>query len=118
MAANYIVTNPGLADAQAMREAIQEVVNLRRSLFGARIRLIAVRDRMVQMRDGNDNAGDPTNYSLVQSRFGTADNASARKLFLETDSVVGKLVDGATGGGTTITSFLAALDQLEAETQA
>lgn len=113
MAADYIITNDGLKDAQAMQSAIRNVVGARRGLFGPRFDLFAVRDRMLKMRDG-DGSQD-AHYALVTIRFGTQSDAKSKTLFLEIDSVCAKL---AGDGSATVAQLQAAIDQLEALTQA
>jgi hypothetical protein len=69
-----------------------------------------VRDAMIQMRDGADNAGDVTNYAEVTARFGFASNTKAREAFLELDSAFSK-----TSGNGAVTNVRAARDQLFAK---
>src|SRR5262245_6053915 len=69
-----------------------------------------VRDVMIQMRDGADNAGDPSNYAEVKTRFGFATDADARNAFLEIDSAYSK-----TSGNGQVDNVRAARDQLYAK---
>ena len=69
-----------------------------------------VRDVMIQMRDGADNAGDVTNYAEVTSRFGFSSNTKAREAFLELDSAFSK-----TSGNGQVDNVRAARDQLFAK---
>lgn len=81
-----------------------------------------VRDVIIQMRDGADNAGDSSNYAEVVKRFGfggysptqgaptTAQNDLARAAFLELDSAYSK-----TSGNGSVTNVRAARDQLFAK---
>jgi hypothetical protein len=69
-----------------------------------------VRDMMIQMRDGADNAGDHSNYAEVTARFGFATNTKAREAFLEIDSAYSK-----TSGNGSVTDVRAARDQLFAK---
>ncbi len=66
-----------------------------------------VRDLMIQMRDGADNAADPTNYSEITTRFGFGSNTIARAAFLELDSAYSKI-----SGNGSVDSVRAARDQL------
>ncbi len=82
-----------------------------------------VRDVMIQMRDGGDNAADTSNYAEVVRRFGFGDwdptkgdppsaefcNA-ARAAFLELDSAFNK-----TSGNGPVSDVRAARDQLFAK---
>lgn len=69
-----------------------------------------VRDVMIQMRDGADNAADTTNYAEVKARFGFVSNDAARNAFLELDSAFSK-----TSGNGTVSNVRAARDQLFAK---
>lgn len=69
-----------------------------------------VRDMMIQMRDGADNAGDTSNYAELVSRFGFVTNDQARAAFLELDSAYSK-----TSGNGSVDNVRAARDQLFAK---
>ncbi len=69
-----------------------------------------VRDLMIQMRDGADNAADTTNYAEVKTRFGFVSNDAARNAFLEIDSAYAK-----TSGNGSVTNVRAARDQMFAK---
>lgn len=69
-----------------------------------------VRDVMIQMRDGADNAGDTSNYAELTSKFGFANNDKARAAFLELDSAYSK-----TSGNGSVDNVRAARDQLYAK---
>lgn len=72
--------------------------------------LTDVRDVMIQMRDGADNAADNTNYAEIASKFGFASNTKAREAFLELDSAYFK-----TSGNGQVDNVRAARDQLFAK---
>ena len=112
MAAAYITTNDGLANTRKFRSAMDELMNWRRATFGKTFILYAVRNAMIQMRDG-DGSQD-VHYALVTTKFGTASDAKSKTLFLEIDSVCGNLANGSA----TQTQITAAVDQLEGLTQA
>lgn len=120
MAAEYISTDDGKANTKRFREAMSELVTATRAgaithpAFGQKLRIFQVRDAMLKMRDGADNAGNHTNYALLTSSFGTATDTKSRTLFLETDSVCGWI----SNGGATQAQITAAVFQLEALTQA
>lgn len=114
MAASYISTNDGLANTKKFRAAMEELGAWRRSSFGKNFLLMAVRDTMVQMRDGADNPANPANYALVTTKFGTENDTKSRLLFLEIDSVCALAGNGAS----TVNQIKAAVDQLEGLTQA
>ncbi len=81
-----------------------------------------VRDCIIQMRDGGDNAGDSSNYAEVVKRYKIADydptqgspttaqTDAARSLFLELDSAYSK-----TSGNGSVDNVRAARDQLFAK---
>lgn len=69
-----------------------------------------VRDCMIQMRDGADNAGDSSNYAELVSRYGFVNNDQARAAFLELDSAFAK-----TSGNGSVSNVRAARDQLYAK---
>lgn len=69
-----------------------------------------VRDVMIQMRDGADNAGDHANYAELVTRFGFTSNTKAREAFLELDSAYSK-----TSGNGSVDNVRAARDQLFAK---
>jgi len=72
--------------------------------------LTDVRDLMIQMRDGADNAADDTNYAELATRFGFVSNTKAREAFLELDSAYSK-----TSGNGQVDNVRAARDQLYAK---
>lgn len=72
--------------------------------------MLDVRDAMIQMRDGADNASDPANYAEVAARFGFTSAAKAREAFLELDSAFSK-----TSGNGSVSNVRAARDQLFAK---
>ena len=81
-----------------------------------------VRDVIIRMRDGADNAGDHSNYAEVVKRFGFGDYdpvqgaptaaqcTLARNAFLEIDSAFSK-----TSGNGSVSDVRAARDQLLAK---
>lgn len=92
MAFNHIYFNDQTTYGRLLRRALQKSEE-------ADDELKDVRDVMVQMRDGADNPGDPTNYAEITNRFGFVSNAKAREAFLEIDSAFQKTSgDGAVSG--------------------
>jgi hypothetical protein len=105
MAAEIIQFDPS-------KQPAAEVISALRQIRDGRDRLKRARDVMIRYRDGADNAGDPSNYDLLQTAcsyaagdYGTA-NAAARASFLEIDSCIAKLTTDAS-----VSAVQTAIDQ-------
>lgn len=101
MAFSYIHFNSGLQHGAMLRTALTRLEQGRNELF-------AVRDVMIQMRDGDGSQA--AHYTQVKIRFDFPDDATAKAAFEELASACSKLE-----GNASVTDVRAALDQLFAK---